>query len=225
MEAKSILKWSLVGAALLAAPLSADIVWSGERDVWLAINEFNPGYVLNLDMNEDSTTDFVFEWKMPLTFEFRVIPLLGLDGVPNQTTADIRTPITGSYNYPLSPDVLIGEMLADTTWSGETRGLIAWQAAGFQTIAGGPWAGADHMYMGLQFDAADGVHYGWVEMSTSTTAFEATIHSWAYNIVPGESIMTGAVPEPSSALLVVIGVMSVWVLRRHRRFSNPWKES
>lgn len=222
----NLLCLSIAGAALFAAPAPADISWSGERDVWLALNEFNPGYILDLDLNEDNTTDFIIQWEVPTISVFEVIPQLGLDGVPSRTTEDTRAPITGSYNYPLSPDILIGEMLVDIAWSDETRELIAWMDSGFGAVGGGPWAGADHMYMGVQFDAADGIHYGWVEMSISTTTvFDATVHSWAWETEPGKSILTGAVPEPSSALLALIGALSVWVLRRNHRTSKPWKES
>jgi len=227
MAIKSLWKWGLIGAALAAAPARSDISWSGQRDVWVAFNEFNPGYILDLDLNEDSTTDFIIQWDLPDLFNLVVKPQLGLDGHINGVTSEKKGIIY--ENWPLLSDVLIEPMLTDgQQWLNETETLIEWMwgSAGAQGVGpwGEPYGPIDHMYMGLQFDAADGIHYGWVEMSTSITAYEATVHSWAYNTTPGESILTGAVPEPSTALLAVIGGMSVWVLRRQNRASKPWKE-
>ena len=226
----NLLRLSLAGAALLAAPApaSADIIWSGERDVWLAINEFNPGYILNLDLNEDSTTDFIIQWDWPVAMGNLVVkPQLGLNGVVNRVAAEVRAPSTIYKPFPFSSDVLIGNVLIDgRQWSSRDHEMVVWMAGSdWQPHGVGPWGEPygpiDHMYMGVEFDAADGIHYGWVEMSVPNSP-EAYVHSWAYNTVPGESILTGAVPEPATVLLFGIGGLSAWVLRRNQS-SKPWE--
>ena len=84
----------------------------------------------------------------------------------------------------------------------------------------------DHRgYVGLAFEAEDGIHYGWLDIEGVETRSSIRIRGWAYESTPGVGIVAGAVPEPSSALLAVIGAMSVWVLRRQNRASKPCKES
>ncbi len=83
----------------------------------------------------------------------------------------------------------------------------------------------DTGYIGLQFEAADGMHFGWAHVTVYGDFRGTIIRDWAYNSTPGEGIVAGAVPEPSSAILTLIGAMSVWVLRRQNRISKHWKES
>ena len=87
----------------------------------------------------------------------------------------------------------------------------------------GPWAGMTG-YMGVQFEADGETHFGWVHMTVYDEYPGMTIHSWAYESTPGEGILAGAVPEPSSAALALIGALSAWVLRRNHRISKHWKE-
>ncbi|MBN2704353.1 MAG: hypothetical protein JXR23_09095 [Pontiellaceae bacterium] len=82
-----------------------------------------------------------------------------------------------------------------------------------------------HGYIGLEFESEDGTHYGWLEIEGRTHSSSIRIYGWAYESTPGANIFTGAIPEPSSALLALIGGMSVWFLRRQHRISKDWKES
>ena len=59
--------------------------------------------------------------------------------------------------------------------------------------------------------------FGWVEVTLQTQAsgLEGTIHSWAYESDPGMSIMVGAIPEPATASLALLGALG-FALRRRR---------
>jgi len=60
-------------------------------------------------------------------------------------------------------------------------------------------------YMGVEFGRAGATHYGWVLLQISEHAAFGAIESWAWETRPGVSIVAGAVPEPSTWALVVLG--------------------
>ncbi len=89
-------------------------------------------------------------------------------------------------------------------------------------------------YIGVEFQAEDGVHYGWVRYTgfpfVKIPAFDldgqpmgffdnfntpgGLISAWAYETEPGKAIIAGAVPEPGTSLLLAIA--SLALLRRKR---------
>jgi len=103
----------------------------------------------------------------------------------------------------------------------EWFGLAGWDTLIFVLDAGETGEFYNHRgYVGLEFEASDGTHYGWLDIEGLTSGSLFKVRGWAYESTPGVSIVAGAVPEPSSALLTVIGAMSVWVLRRQTRIST-----
>ncbi|MFD2257890.1 PEP-CTERM sorting domain-containing protein [Luteolibacter algae] len=60
----------------------------------------------------------------------------------------------------------------------------------------------------------DGWHYGWLEVSGG--AFGLSIHGIAWETDPDKAIVAGAVPEPTSALIVICG--AICFLIRRKRF-------
>lgn len=75
-------------------------------------------------------------------------------------------------------------------------------------------------YIGFSMvpNAGGPVVYGWMEVTLQTQAsgLDGTIHSWAYESTPGMSIMVGAIPEPGTASLTILG-FTLALLRRRRR--------
>lgn len=75
-------------------------------------------------------------------------------------------------------------------------------------------------FIGIEFELADGLHYGYFDIVTSGSAAGASLLGWAYDSRPGVPILAGAVPEPSTwALLVAGGLLMVWFrqIRNERR--------
>ena len=78
-------------------------------------------------------------------------------------------------------------------------------------------------YMGLRFwnENTSSINYGWVLLSTGHSSsvtsygYPAAIVAYAYDD-SGASITTGAVPEPASALLSVVGACCLGFIRRRR---------
>jgi hypothetical protein len=86
---------------------------------------------------------------------------------------------------------------------------------------GGPLADAGGMaYLAARWQLADGLHYGWIRLSSQGMSHPDNpyriylgplVADWAYNAVPGEPILAGAVPEPSKwALLAAGAILFLW---------------
>jgi hypothetical protein len=79
-------------------------------------------------------------------------------------------------------------------------------------------------YIGVEFAAADGIHYGWIqyvgfshsEKGIGYPLLGGFIDSWAWETQPGVSIVAGAIPEPSAMTLVVVTAISLMQRRRKK---------
>ena len=70
-------------------------------------------------------------------------------------------------------------------------------------------------YFGLELEKNGNTHYGWVEVSSFVSLFnDIEIHSWGYETEPNKPILAGAIPEPSSILLLSLSFPIL--LRRQR---------
>jgi hypothetical protein len=69
-------------------------------------------------------------------------------------------------------------------------------------------------YMGVEFDRSDGTHYAWVRVFSGGTVASVSVTEWAWESMPGVSIIAGVVPEPTSALLMLLGASPFVVLRK-----------
>ena len=65
----------------------------------------------------------------------------------------------------------------------------------------------------MEFELADGWHYGYFDIVLSGDAAGAALLGWAYESQPGVPILAGAVPEPSACGLCVIGVGAILIRR------------
>ncbi|MEP7015241.1 MAG: PEP-CTERM sorting domain-containing protein, partial [Verrucomicrobiota bacterium] len=65
-------------------------------------------------------------------------------------------------------------------------------------------------YAGFQFQAADGIHYGWVQLAVSANGTTSIIDftNAAYNTTPGAPINAG-VPEPGTMALLAMGATAI----------------
>jgi len=201
----------------VAIPLYAEVIWSGERNIDLSwSSDSSPSWppppipiALEMDLNEDGINDFTIGETDPLHSSW----FYAVSEDSNKHTGDWIGEAGG----------IIDNSRSD--WTGGEHLLVSWMILlNEQEMGGvGAWLGQTG-YMGLQFDADGETHFGWVRMTAYDEFPGMTIHGWAYESIPGVGIVAGAVPEPSSSLLVVIGAMSVWVLRRRNRSFKPWGE-
>ncbi len=76
--------------------------------------------------------------------------------------------------------------------------------------------------MGFEFKIGSGTHYGYIHYNftkTNGTDFSGgrgTILGWAYENVPGRSIIATPIPEPSSWMVLVAGGAAACTFRRRR---------
>ena len=75
-------------------------------------------------------------------------------------------------------------------------------------------------FVGVEFQIDGSEHYGWIGVETWWLAGVngGTITDWAYNTVPGEMILAGQVPEPSTWAMMLCGSALLWW--RYCRKSN-----
>jgi hypothetical protein len=79
-------------------------------------------------------------------------------------------------------------------------------------------------FIGVEFAAADGIHYGWIQYVGYSHPEKGLgyylpggfIDSWGWETLPGVSIVAGAIPEPSTITLVVVSALSLMQRRRKK---------
>jgi hypothetical protein len=84
----------------------------------------------------------------------------------------------------------------------------------------GHWPGVNNRYLGLELQLFDGqgnpsTHYSWAELSVDVNTLKATLFGYAYEDEAGRGIAAGAVPEPSSLLLLATGAAVLLATRRY----------
>jgi hypothetical protein len=189
------LHWiTMVAVVLLAVPhgVDAGVRWSGVRNVEMGPGPGGPGWDgignVYVDFDQDGFVDvhILFSYSGAL----QVLPQVGPDGQPNGITTEDRG--FGPWCWPLDASLSIGATLpGNTIWDTADQTLIEWMWDGSGTHSLGTWYDTTNTFMGVQFDSADGIHYGWVQMSVYSDFIGVVVHDWAYETVPGRSILTG----------------------------------
>ena len=212
-RASSIAK---VGATTLVAglglfrsnALDAAIIYKDIPDETI----YNSSYLL--DVNNDGFKDFSIThtavYNAPYnTFDLRI------DRYNLQTYARVALDLQ-QYAAALSP----GEMIdANRNW--QFSGLMGhYETRIIQSQGGdptGPWQGQDNKYLGLQLRLLQEPIYGWAALSVDADTLKATLFGYAYEEEPGKPIAAGAVPAPSSLLLLATGAAVLLASRRNRK--------
>lgn len=190
---------------LLCTPsTSAAIIYSGLQNIPIATT-FDGVYVdvENLDnsTNHGSSTITVPLWDVNLFFG-------GVGEYNESNFQPVRASSGDSFSaiQNLSYGTLVSA--ASTFASGVGgSGDVGSEHVGFD--AGQFQPGADG-YIGFRLN---GGHYGWMRVSLSFNDAGAVIKDWAYDNT-GAAMTVGAVPEPSGALLVVVGALGMISIRR-----------
>lgn len=72
-------------------------------------------------------------------------------------------------------------------------------------------------YIGLEITVDNQPHYGWLSIQApDNPGNSAIVSGWAYEDVPDTPLAAGAIPEPSSIVLIGIGTLGVWMIRQKK---------
>lgn len=206
-----------VTAAIVARSLS-----------WREVYEFtSDGHYLNhIDLDGDGQRDFYTSTAQGMA---TIIP----DGNNRVLAIDERPPDLGWSILPLTAGELIGEAstvlgnwrgLADRVNEFHLGGAFIYQCvvvgAGMPVCISLIEDGDVVNYVGLELERDGETRYGWIALGTPVLFGTHTVdvYAWAYETEPGVPIAAGAIPEPSVALLLIVG--GALLLRRRGRFGR-----
>ncbi len=195
----------------LKVSASPTISWSGVQDIDIGAESSTGRGTVNFDFNGDSAIEYIIEYGLS---GLRVLPENGNEMIMFDEA--VHLPFIDYMCERFDSGALINDTTEEPLLWASTDDLLVQSLGGASGGIAGYWKGANHEYMGLRFTAGDGIHYGWIEMSVSDTYELATIHSWAYNTVPGEGLVAGVVPEPSTIALFLVGVITFGIKRFKR---------
>ena len=194
-----------------------------------APNTFNldPPFITDadFDVNADGAADFRF------TGDFLVAAMRSFES--NRFISVLAVPPdSGGYLVPVTAGSLLGfdtSFLAGD-WHRYTDNSSNPALAGGYGLNFGPspmqFADA---FIGVEFAAADGIHYGWIRFTGYSHPENGlpfmpvpggVINSWAWETQPGVSIIAGVIPEPSTAAYIGGSAFLIWQRNAHTRKQN-----
>jgi hypothetical protein len=176
-----------VGALALAQPAEARIVYSPVHRV-IKLHES-----YNLDVNHDGVTDFTLVNKLIHNTSLGISFQMVYHGAPTGNGVVGHAGIRGGpYDWVIERGGRIGgnrPFLA-------TGGLLLTKTS--QGFTYGHWYNARGGYLGLKFKIGSETHYGWARLSVvgKYRTITATLTGYAYETIPGKSIIAGATKGP-----------------------------
>jgi len=218
------------GAAALAlglglaapAPAEASIVYTDITDFTItkdgAINTYY------LDLTNSGNNQFIFSFPS-ISYSYPGYFSIDLRGPNVQATSNngvagtyfpMFLPMYAAFNLPKGTPINYYYQNFSNNAFFAAEGKLSYY--GFDIyFKAGQWIGKQG-YAGLLFyDEENDLHFGWVELSVAADLNSLTIYGFAYESDPDTPINAGAVPVPSSLLLMASGALGVLAYRRRRQ--------
>ena len=154
-----------------------------------------------LDLDEDGTPDFVFEYWVYGTYNEPTSNMTNFLQVQSVPSGPFPWLDRGSVQYtylrgaiPLQDSAVIDSALG---WShyGVWLASIDWSIeSGWESRWTGTWAGVSEMSLGLQLVREDSSYFGWAKLSVDAESGLLTVHDYAYNHRAGLPVLAGIHP-------------------------------
>ena len=213
-----LLAAGLVGSAATAARAQGVLATRLPEPMMIGSDLFLTLYPLDVD--GDSVEDFTFGASysgVGLRTERANRLIVSLSPPPNIGGPVADLPEGFAIGSSLDPQ--LAWLSSDPVGGYVTPGEIAFativQCLDIGCLSTWPSGPATRGFIGIEFELADGLHYGYFDIVLSGDAAGAALLGWAYDSRPGVPISAGAVPEPSAwALLIGGGVLMVCFKRK-----------
>jgi hypothetical protein len=222
-----------VGVLALAKPAQGKIIYTSTHHV------ITQNHHYKLDLNHDGVADFNLSNYYNCGTDFCAIWLYALPAAGNAVEG-INGPVGLAQScQPNDP------MIASALRGGSRIGPKAPFCGGMMANVGwvatfGKWWNVNNRYLGLKFQIKGKTHYGWARLNVkgSGVNITATLTGYAYETIPGKSIiagqtrgaddptnddfgpaasLTGPIPEtpqPASLTILALGAQGVPLWRR-----------
>lgn len=172
----------------------------------------SPSSEFTLDMDDNGTPEFKFTAVMDAPLYSVYIECFESGAVLFPQELGAISVVAIPKDSLIDSDALGGSARWDTT-----LGILSHSDLIFPTgpIKGGPfWE--TNAYLGVSLIINETTHYGWIQIDNPNAFPGGTITGFAYETTPGVGIVAGAVPEPSSLILFLIGAWGTWILRKEK---------
>lgn len=166
------------------------------------------GFQQPLDIDGDSAIDLIFGVNVS------AVSVQGV-GLNQYLIAPTPPPNIGGPVAPLAsgfeigPDSGSGEELEWYNSNPFYSDIIIGVNGSGGPVLIGPFVG-QRAYMGVAFDIEGETHYGWIDIYVSDLGPGALIYGWGYETDPNTAIIAGVVPEPSTVLLLSLGLLGLF---------------
>ena len=157
---------------------------------------------LSLDINQDGTADVGFSGRILVTYDIPSSAMTTFCDVSGANGAQLL--VTNGYAQILASGASVGS--GSPGWSAGDV-LLTMESFDQRNNTSSDWLGPlgakGEGYMGIQFNAADGIHYGWIQVSLHSTynmsLVSPMVVDWAYETIPGQPILAGDKPAAFEA--------------------------
>ena len=175
---------------------------------------------INWDIDIDGTNDFSFSKR---TISSSILSVY-YTTARMQDLGDAR--VAGGFEK-LSSGAKLGTASDGLSFSpaAQNRGLMYGYGIGNlslgSSLSSGGWSVGDTGYFGFKFTSSGNTHYGWAEMTLSSSSLQATINEAWYNDTPDGAVTVGVIPEPAEFGLglgaLALGAVGLRRMRHNRK--------
>ncbi len=188
---------ALAGSVAVSSVATSQIIYTDiNPDVWL----HNHNDSMQLDLNNDLIMDYTFkQWDT-------IVQYTGTSGTSSfRAWAPLITPLNSNSvvydaTYSSSPKLLSSsQAFAQGPWTQGSTGypmffgylIKSYSGTTTSTYSSGAWNNKGLRFIGLKVQAGANTYYGWARVSVEKDYKSITIHDYAYNSVPGDTLLAG----------------------------------